>query len=92
MKTIVKAAAIAALMGTTAFGVAKAADINVTFDPGTVAYGYSDGYWTTKREWRTWEKPEYVEVYRKHPEARYYEYRHDRDPDMGWRGEVVIKK
>ena len=45
MKTIVKAAAIAALMATTAFGAAKAADINVTFDPGTVAYGYSDGYW-----------------------------------------------
>ena len=41
MKTIVKAAAIAALMGTTAFGVAKAADITVTFDPGTVAYGYT---------------------------------------------------
>ena len=34
----------------------------------------------------------YVEVYRRHPGARYYEYRHDRDPDMGWRGEVVITK
>ena len=43
----------------------------MTFDPGVVAYGYSDGYWTTKREWRTWEKPEYVEVYRKAPGARY---------------------
>ena len=91
MKSILKAAAIAAILGTTAVG-AYAADVAVTFDPGVVAYGYSDGYWTTKREWRTWEKPEYVEVYRKHPEARYYEYRHDRDPDMGWRGEVVIKK
>jgi len=64
---------------------AYAADVAVTFDPGVVAYGYSDGYWTTKREWRSWDKPEYVEVYRKHPGARYYEYRHDRDPDMGWR-------
>ena len=67
-------------------------DVSVTFNPGDVAYGYSDGYWTTKREWRTWEKPEYVVVYRKHPGARYYEYRHDRDPDLGWRGEVVIKR
>ena len=71
---------------------AQAADTVITFDPGVVAYGYSDGYWTTKREWRTWEKPDYVEVYRKHPGARYYEYRHDRDPDMGWRGEIVIQK
>lgn len=92
MKTILKAAALAALLGTTALGAAQAADTVVTFDPGIVAYGYSDGYWTTKREWRTWEKPEYVEVYRKHPNARYYEYRHDRDPDQGWRGEVVITK
>jgi len=91
MKSILKAAAIAAILGTTAVG-AYAADVAVTFNPGDVAYGYSDGYWTNKREWRTWDKPEYVEVYRKHPEARYYEYRHDRDPDMGWRGEVVIKK
>ena len=30
---------MAALMGTTAFGAAKAADVNVTFDPGTVADG-----------------------------------------------------
>ena len=92
MKTILKAAAVAALLGTTVFGAAKAADTVVTFDPGVVAYGYSDGYWTNKREWRTWDKPEYVEVYRKHPGARYYEYRHDRDPDQGWRGEIVINK
>ena len=91
MKSILKAAAIAAILGTTAVG-AYAADVAVTFDPGVVAYGYSDGYWTTKREWRSWDKPEYVEVYRKHPGARYYEYRHDRDPDLGWRGEVVIKR
>ena len=91
MKSILKAAAIAAILGTTAVG-AYAADVAVTFNPGDVAYGYSDGYWTTKREWRSWDKPEYVEVYRKHPGAHYYEYRHDRDPDMGWRGEVVIKK
>ena len=91
MRNIVKATALAALLATTTFGAAQAADVAVTFDPGVVAYGYSDGYWTTKREWRTWEKPEYVEVYRKAPNARYYEYRHDRDPDMGWRGEIVIK-
>jgi len=88
---MLKATALAAFLATATFGAAQAADTVVTFNPGIVAYGYSDGYWTTKKEWRTWEKPEYVEVYRKHPGARYYEYRHDRDPDLGWRGEVVIK-
>jgi len=92
MKTTLKATALSILIAGAALGSAIAADVAVTFDPGVVAYGYSDGYWTTKREWRTWEKPEYVEVYRKHPGARYYEYRHDRDADMGWRGEVVITK
>jgi len=92
VKTILKAAAAAALLTTMTLGTAMAADVSVTFNPADVAYGYSDGYWTTKREWRTWEKPEYIEVYRKHPEARYFEYRHDRDPDQGWRGEIVIKK
>ena len=87
-----KVAALATAIGVAGIAGAYAADVSVTFDPGNVAYGYSDGYWTTKHEWRTWEKPEYVEVYRKHPGARYYEYRHDRDADMGWRGDVVIKK
>ncbi len=92
MNKTLKATALAiAVVGATAFS-AQAADTVVTFDPGVVAYGYSDGYWTTKHEWRTWENPQHVEIYRKAPEARYYEYRHDRDPDMGWRGEIVIKK
>ena len=94
MNRTLKATALAfAVIGAASFGASSfAADTVITFDPGVVAYGYSDGYWTTKREWRSWDKPEYVEVYRKHPGARYYEYRHDRDPDMGWRGEIVITK
>jgi hypothetical protein len=92
MNRTLKATALAfAIAGATALS-AHAADTIVTFDPGVVAYGYSDGYWTTKHEWRTWERPEHVEVYRTYPSARYYEYRHDRDPDMGWRGEIVIHK
>jgi len=56
----------------------------VVFNPGDVAYGYTDGYWTRDHVWHTWEKPEYVEVYRKYPGARYHEWVHTRDPDMGW--------
>jgi len=94
MNRSLKATTLAfAVIGAVSFGSSSfAADTVVTFDPGVVAYGYSDGYWTTTHEWRTWENPGHVEVYRKAPNARYYEYRHDRDPDMGWRGEVVITK
>ncbi len=92
MKKFLTAGALAVAVAGATFASAQAADTVVTFDPGVVAYGYSDGYWTTKHEWRTWDKPEYVETYRKAPGARYYEYRHDRDPDMGWRGEIVIHK
>ena len=90
MKTTLKATAIAlAFVGATA--ISAHAD-EIIFNPGGVAYAYTDGYWTTKHEWRVWENPEHVKIYRAYPSARYYEYRHDRDPDMGWRGEVVITR
>ena len=86
-KTFKAAALAVALSGVAMIGVssAYAADVVVQFDPGVVQYGYTDGYWTRTHEWRTWEKPEHVEVYRRAPNASYYEYKHDRDPDMGWR-------
>ena len=63
------------------------------FNPGVVQYGYTDGYWTRTHEWHTWDRPEHVEVYRKTPNAAYYEYRHDRgDPDMGWRRPLTTDK
>jgi len=76
-----------ALAGTSVVGVATTAhavDAVVTFDPGVVQYGYTDGYWTRTHEWRTWENPEHVEIYRKVPDAKYYEYVHTRDANQGW--------
>ncbi len=77
---------VLAVAGMTAFGASAvfAADVAVTFDPGNVAYGYTDGYWTRTHEWHTWDKPEYVQVYRSHPGAQYHEWVHTRDPDQGW--------
>jgi len=74
------------LAGVTTFGASAvfAADVAVTFDPGVVAYGYTDGYWTRQHEWRTWEKPEHVDVYRKYPNAQYHEWVHTRDANQGW--------
>jgi hypothetical protein len=88
MHKTLKATAIAlALAGATAIGAANAnaADV-VVFDPGTVAYGYNDGYWSRTHEWHAWDKPEYRESYRTSPEAKYYEWGHDRDPNHGWLG------
>lgn len=87
MNTIWKSTVLAlALAGTTALGVAtaSAADTVITFDPGTVQYGYTDGYWSHDHAWHTWGDPKYVETYRSHPGAVYHEWKHDRDPDMGW--------
>jgi hypothetical protein len=61
----------------------------VSFDPGVVQYTYIDGYWTETREWRSWEKPEHVEVYRKVPDAQYHERAHTRDGNQGW---IELKK
>lgn len=87
MKKTLKAAAIAlALVGSAAIGAANAAEV-VVFNPGTIAYGYNDGYWSRTHEWHVWEKPEHRDAYRASPEAKYYhEWKHDRDPDGGWLG------
>lgn len=83
MKKTLLALAIAGA-ATVAAGPVFAQSAVITFDPGNVAYGYSDGYWTRDHVWHTWEKPEYVEVYRKHPGAQYHEWVHTRDANQGW--------
>jgi hypothetical protein len=85
-KTLKNTVLAIALAGSTALGAgtAFAVDAVVTFDPGTVQYGYTDGYWTRDHVWHTWDNPKYVETYRARPGAVYHEWRHDRDPDQGW--------
>lgn len=85
MNKTLKAAAIAlALAGATAIGTANAAE--VVFSPGTVAYGYQDGYWSRTREWHAWAKPEDRDTYRKTEAKYYHDWNHDRDADKGWSG------
>jgi hypothetical protein len=87
MNKTLKATAIApVLAGATAIGTANAA-VGVVFDPGTVAYGYNDGYWSRSHEWRTWEKPDHRASYRATPGAKYFEWGHDRDANHGWLGD-----
>jgi hypothetical protein len=83
MNRTLKATAVAVALASVAlFGTARAAE--VVFDPGSVAYGYKDGYWTRSHEWHKWEKPEHVQVFRARPNAEYHEWAHDRDADLGW--------
>jgi hypothetical protein len=63
---------------------ASAADLAVTFDPGTVRYGYNDGYWDTGHAWHTWAQPEHMTTYRASKGAEYHDYAHTRDADQGW--------
>ena len=91
MTHLFKAAAIAlAIAGTTVATASimtpvSAADVVVTFDPGTVRYGYNDGYWDHSHAWHTWAQPEHIQTYRAYKGAEYYDYAHSRDPDQGWR-------
>jgi hypothetical protein len=50
MKTAFKATFVAGALAVSAAGSAFAIDVTVTFDPGTVGHGCTDGFWTTKRE------------------------------------------
>ena len=90
MNHLFKAAAIAvAIAGSTVATVsvmtpASAADIAVTFDPGTVRYGYNDGYWDNSHAWHAWAAPEHMQTYRAYKGAKYYEYDHTRDANQGW--------
>jgi hypothetical protein len=86
-KTLKSAAVAIAFAGVSALSLstAFAADVVVQFDPNTVQYGYNDGYWSRTHEWHKWDSPEHAQVYRKAPNAQYYEYAHTRDPDQGWR-------
>ena len=90
MKHLFKAAAIAlAFAGSTVATLsivtpASAADTVVTFDPGTVRYGYNDGYWDTGHAWHTWGSPEHMTTYRASKGNQYFDYAHTRDANQGW--------
>ena len=56
-----------------------------TTGPGGIAFGYNDGYWDQGHTWHTWRNQEEMTTYRTANSTHYYEYKHDRDPDGGWR-------
>jgi hypothetical protein len=84
-----KIALIALAVGGSTLGLglpAMADNVVVAVEPaGGIAFGYNDGYWDRARSWHAWQNREAAEQYRTANREHYYEYKHDRDPDGGWR-------
>lgn len=88
MKRTIQAVFVAVALAAPAFApMAARADVSVTFDSGSVAYGYNDGYWDRDHHWHTWPNPAAASDWRAHNAAHYYDRRHDADKDAGWRGD-----
>lgn len=67
--------------------IAARADTSIFVDLGGIAFGYQDGYWDRDRRWHEWQRREDWDRYRAEYREHAYEWRHDRDHDMGWREE-----
>jgi hypothetical protein len=84
-----KMALIALAMGTSTFSLglpAMADNLTVAVGPaGGIAFGYRDGYWDRGHNWHAWENRRAAAAYRAENREHYYEYRHTRDHDGGWR-------
>jgi hypothetical protein len=59
--------------------------IGVGVGIGDVAFGYRDGYWDHGHRWHHWREGE-LGAYRNGPNSQYSDWNHDRDRDLGWRG------
>jgi len=83
----IEAALVAfALLGAPVATVAPAAaQVQISINPGSIAYGYSDGYWDRNHHWHPWANENDRNWYRSHYAGHYYDRRHDREPEQGWR-------
>lgn len=57
----------------------------VSVDFGSIAYGYSDGYWDNTHRWHQWPNGNERDNYRNYRGSHYNDWNHDRDGDDGWR-------
>ena len=87
MRSSIKIALIALAMGggSLAAGVPAMAEGTVVVTPPGIAFGYNDGYWDRSHAWRAWKDQNETTTYRTTYKEHYYDYKHDRDPDQGWR-------
>jgi hypothetical protein len=57
----------------------------LSFDPGTVRFGYADGYWDNDHHWHGWPSAREAREFHRRFHDRIYGYRHTRYPNEGWR-------
>jgi hypothetical protein len=81
-----QAALVAALLAAaslTPFAATHAA--TVRFDSGSVAFGYSDGYWDHAKQWHRWPSTRARSDWRAHNRTHYYSRSHTHTNGWGWR-------
>ena len=76
--------ALALTVGVSATSLPAAAQSVTITTPG-IAFGYSDGYWDQSHHWHAWRNAQQAAAWRAEHRAHFYNWRHDRDHDMGWR-------
>jgi hypothetical protein len=85
-KALIGAMLALGLAGATiAVSAPATARVGVSLDVGNVAFGYQDGYWDQGHRWHHWRNRRDARMYRNAHGSQYNNYRHDRDPDQGWR-------
>ena len=84
-----QAALIAALLATGALTVSPPAHaaVSVQFNSGSVAFGYSDGYWDRDHHWHRWPNRAARNDWRTHNHEHYYSHAHTHDRGAGWRND-----
>ena len=86
MRRKIEVALVAVALLGSAAALPAAAQVHVSINPGSVAYGYNDGYWDRDHHWHGWANAADRDWYQKHYAAHYYDRRHDREAGQGWRG------
>ena len=84
MKTSLKAVLLALAVSAVSLGAAQAAE-HVELDFGSIAFGYTDGYWDRGHHWHRWAHHRDWERWRDEHRDHAFEYRHTHDRDHGWR-------
>jgi hypothetical protein len=85
LTTILLALALAG--GSLTVALPATAQVVVAAEPGGIAFGYRDGYWDRAHAWHAWRNRREAAAWRAENREHYFERRHDRERNMGWREE-----
>lgn len=89
MKRTIQAVLVAVALAAPAFApMAARADVTVTFDSGSVAYGYHDGYWDRTHAFHAWPTDQARTDWQTHNTTHYYDRVHTELPGGGWRDDT----